>query len=83
MFLDNRLPGEPKVDAYQVEYELGQPSAYANRFVTRHRARGLMAFTDGRVKAERGSSVVTNGLAIMPQHSIIWTANPLANPNVN
>jgi prepilin-type N-terminal cleavage/methylation domain-containing protein/prepilin-type processing-associated H-X9-DG protein len=82
MFLDNRLPDEPKVDPYQSEIAIGQPSAYANRFSARHRGRGQLSFADGHVEAKAGSEVVTNGLAHFPPKSIIWTADPQRNPNV-
>lgn len=44
VFLDNLLEGERKVDALQAKTELGQPSAYASRFVVRHPGGGVMAF---------------------------------------
>lgn len=81
MFLDNRLPDEPKVDAWQDSGQLGQPSAYANRVAARHRGRVNLSFADGNVDAVRGSIIVTNGLAPFPQTRVIWTADPLRNPN--
>ena len=80
-FMDNRLPDEPEVDPYQTPVALGQPSAYANRFVTRHQGRGQLSFIDGHVEAKAGSEVVTNGLAPFPPTSVIWTADPERNPN--
>ncbi len=82
MFLENRLPDEPMVDPFQARDQLGQPSAYANRFVTRHRGRGQLSFADGHVEAKAGWEVVTNGLAYSPQSSVIWTADPKRNPNL-
>jgi len=81
MFLENRLPDEPGVDPFQEPLERGQPSAYANRFVTRHRGRGQLSFADGHVELKAGWEVVTNGLAHFPQKSVIWTADPTLNPN--
>ena len=81
MFLDNRLPDEPKVDAWQDSSELGQPSAYANRVSARHRGRVNLSFPDGNVDAVKGSIIVTNGLAPFPQTRVIWTADPKRNPN--
>ena len=81
MFLDNRLPNEPKVDPEQALYELGQPSAYANRVSARHQDRVQFSFADGHVEARPGSEIVTNGLAPFPQTRIIWTADPERNPN--
>jgi prepilin-type N-terminal cleavage/methylation domain-containing protein/prepilin-type processing-associated H-X9-DG protein len=81
MFLDNRLPDEPKVDASPNPGALGQPSAYENRVAARHRGRVNLSFADGNVDAVRGSVLVTNGLAPFPQTPVIWTADPRRNPN--
>jgi prepilin-type N-terminal cleavage/methylation domain-containing protein/prepilin-type processing-associated H-X9-DG protein len=81
-FLDNRLPGEPKVHPLQEDDNLGQPSAYASRFVTRHLQRGSLAFADGHVESLPGSEVVHNGGAFFPQTKIVWTADPSLNPNI-
>jgi prepilin-type N-terminal cleavage/methylation domain-containing protein len=80
-FLDNRLPAETKVDPAQENDNLGQPSAYSTRFVTRHLQRGLLSFADGHAEPVRGRDVVTNGWAHYPQTKIIWTADPRVNPN--
>ncbi len=81
MFLDNLLPDEPKVDAWQGSVALGQPSAYANRAAARHRSRVNLSYSDGSVDALKGSTIVTNGLAPFPQTPVIWTADPKRNPN--
>lgn len=83
LFLENRLPDEPMVDPYQVVTQLGQPSAYANRFVTRHRRRGQFSFADGHVESKAGWEVVTNGLSYFPPASLLWTADPKHNPNLD
>jgi prepilin-type N-terminal cleavage/methylation domain-containing protein/prepilin-type processing-associated H-X9-DG protein len=80
-FVENRLPDEPSVDPDQTPFDLGQPSAYANRFVVRHNRRGHLSFMDGHVEPKTGSEVVSRGLAIDPQTNIIWTADPAVNPN--
>jgi prepilin-type N-terminal cleavage/methylation domain-containing protein/prepilin-type processing-associated H-X9-DG protein len=73
-FLDNRLSPEPKVHPLQVNDHLGQPSAYASRFVTRHLGRGVMAFADGHAEALPGRDVVdSRGLDICPPVKVIWT----------
>ncbi len=82
LFMDNRLPDEPKADPFQADDQLGQPSAYANRFVTRHRGRGQLSFADGHVEAKAGWEIVTNGLAYFPPTSVLWTADPKRNPNI-
>jgi len=81
-FLDNRLAGEPPVHPTQIDEQLGQPSAYATRFVTRHNGRGTLAFADGHVDVRSGRDVVADGYAIWPQTTIVWTTDPSVNPNV-
>jgi prepilin-type N-terminal cleavage/methylation domain-containing protein len=81
-FLESRLPGEAKVTPEQTDSELGQPSAFAIRFVTRHQRRGNLVFTDLHLEAKSGAEVVQRGLAIYPQTGVIWTANPVHNPNL-
>jgi prepilin-type N-terminal cleavage/methylation domain-containing protein len=81
-FLDNRLPGEAKADPDQTNDQLGQPSAYATRFVTRHQKRGNLVFIDLHIEAKTGPEVMHRGQAIYPQTSVLWTANPVHNPNI-
>ena len=84
VFLEGRLPGEPKADPGQADpdLDLGQPSVYASRFVTRHQQRGNLSFADGHAASYSGKEVVTNGLAFFPQSKIIWTADPSVDPNI-
>lgn len=81
-FLDNRLPAEPAVHPKQPPDNLGQPSANASRFITRHLGRGTVAFADGHVWYFLGREVVAEGYAIFPQTNIIWTADPNLNANL-
>jgi len=88
VFLDNRLDDEPEVHPAQDDFDLGQPSAYANRFSIRHRGSGNLAFGDGHVDNMRGRSVVETegghaGKAILPQADVVWTPDPGMNPNYN
>jgi len=85
IFLDNRLDDEPKIPG-QDNWDLGQPSAFANRVSTRHRGTGNLAFGDGHVDNKRGPDVVQtqgydSGRAILPQAGIVWTPDPEMNPN--
>ncbi len=80
-FLDNRLENEPKIDEKQEKDNLGQPSAYASRFVTRHAQRGGIAFADGHVDQLSGPEVVQEGWAAFPQTRVIWTVDPGVDPN--
>jgi prepilin-type processing-associated H-X9-DG protein/prepilin-type N-terminal cleavage/methylation domain-containing protein len=88
-FLDARVSqGERKVDSYQQDIDLGQPSIFASRFAARHGEGGNIAFADGHVSWKAGRSVVetrtgrVRGSAIFPGGDILWCANPLADPNV-
>ncbi len=83
IFLENRLALEAKVHPAQVDFDLGQPSAYATRFVTRHRGKGNLSFVDGHVESRAGRDVVVDGYAVLPQTSIVWTADPESDPNLN
>lgn len=88
VFLENRLPPEPKVDPAQADTDLGQPASFASRFVSRHKNRGNLVFADGHVESLRGNEVVettagapNKGKAIFPQTRIVWTPDPSTNPN--
>lgn len=80
IFLENRLPGEPKVNTAQPDTDLGQPASFASRFVARHQGTGNLVCADGHVEALRGNQVVetscntpNRGKAIVPQTRVIWT----------
>lgn len=81
MFMDNRLPDDPKIDPFQTSVALGQPSAFASRLAARHQGRVNLAFADGNVDSLAGTTIVTNGMARFPQHQVIWTPDPQVNPN--
>jgi len=81
MFLDNRLPDDPKVDPFQSSTALGQPSAFSSRVAARHQNRVNIPFADGHVEAFAGTTIVTNGSARFPQVPVIWTPDPQLNPN--
>lgn len=87
-FLENRLPNETMVDPQQATTDLGQPSSYASRFVTRHGGMGNLAFVDGHAVGFKGRQVVqttkgdpNEGKAILPQSEIVWTTDPSVSPN--
>ncbi len=92
IFLENRLPSETSVAFFTGQAndgDLGQPSSYAPRFVPRHDRRGNLVFADGHAETFAGKDVIetrtgaglTRGGAIMPQTKVVWTADPLVNPN--
>jgi prepilin-type N-terminal cleavage/methylation domain-containing protein/prepilin-type processing-associated H-X9-DG protein len=87
-FLEARVEqSEPKVDVEQLDYDLGQPSAYASRFAPRHTQGGNITFCDGHAQWLPGPKVVETrpghkrGLARFPDGEIIWCADPLVDPN--
>ena len=87
-FLENRLTGEPMIDPLQATTDLGQPSAFASRFVARHGGMGNLAFVDGHAQAYKAAQVVqttkgdpNEGKAIFPQTEIVWTTDPSVSPN--
>lgn len=78
LFLDNLLEEENPVVPQQAQDNLGQPSAYANRFAgRRHGTSGNLAFADGHSAALPGNKVVeTRGLnagwSITPPVDVFW-----------
>ena len=79
IFLDNLLEGEQKVDPKQEIDDLGQPSAYADRFSARHRRQGNLTFADGHGESFLGHKVVETspdsplrGGPIVPPGDILW-----------
>jgi prepilin-type N-terminal cleavage/methylation domain-containing protein/prepilin-type processing-associated H-X9-DG protein len=87
-FIETRVhERESKVDENQLDWDLGQPSAFSSRFAPRHGTRGNVAYCDGHVATEKGEKVVETrpdkrrGLARFPDGEITWCADPLFNPN--
>jgi prepilin-type N-terminal cleavage/methylation domain-containing protein len=87
-FLDGRSSlFEYKVHTRQADTDYGQPSAFATRFAARHLKSGNLGFADGQVCSFRGVDVVEtrsgrpSGFAIYPDGKMIWTADPLTDPN--
>jgi prepilin-type processing-associated H-X9-DG protein/prepilin-type N-terminal cleavage/methylation domain-containing protein len=88
-FLEARVNrDEVKVDALQIDSDLGQPSASASRFAARHSRGGNMTFCDGHVEWRPGQSVVetravpNRGFAIFPSRELIWCPDPFSDPDV-
>jgi prepilin-type N-terminal cleavage/methylation domain-containing protein/prepilin-type processing-associated H-X9-DG protein len=75
LFLENRLKGERKVVEMQVDDNLGQPAAWADRFAGwRHQDGGNLLFMDGHVEWKKGKEVIaTNGCAIVLPGGIFWS----------
>jgi prepilin-type N-terminal cleavage/methylation domain-containing protein/prepilin-type processing-associated H-X9-DG protein len=79
IFLDNLLDGEQKVHPAQDNTNLGQPSAFANRFSARHVRTGNITFADGHAEFLQGRKVVQTdntsplkGGPILPPVDVVW-----------
>jgi prepilin-type N-terminal cleavage/methylation domain-containing protein/prepilin-type processing-associated H-X9-DG protein len=78
LFLDNLLDDETPVVVQQDKTNLGQPSAFANRFAGRRHGRaGNLAFADGHVQSLPGEKVVESkgmnaGFSILPPVDVVW-----------
>jgi prepilin-type N-terminal cleavage/methylation domain-containing protein len=78
LFLDNLLEDEKPVVPQQAQDNLGQPSAFANRYAGRRHGRsGVLAFADGSARPMPGNKVVATtgmniGWAITPPEDVIW-----------
>ena len=86
LFLDNGIPGEPRLCSFQAPYT-GQPKAFASQFPGRHNQRGNIAFIDGHVSTLSGDQVVEmnpasafRGRAIYPAGEVIWRHDPALVP---
>jgi prepilin-type N-terminal cleavage/methylation domain-containing protein/prepilin-type processing-associated H-X9-DG protein len=83
LFMENLLEGEKPVHSHQEKKNLGQPSAYANRFSPRHGKGGNLVFADGHVSwfpgykvVETNESSALKGGPIVPPREIQWSINP-------
>ncbi len=86
LFLDNGLPGEPRLCPFQALYT-GQPKAYASEFPGRHNRGGNILFVDGHVLTLAGKQVVEmnptsvfRGRAIYPPVEVVWRHDPALVP---
>ena len=87
VFTEAGLPDEPRFHPNQSAYN-GQPHAFANRFSARHSGSGNLVFADGHAENLRGNQVIDTtagspnlGKAFVPQTRVVWTLDPLDNPN--
>jgi prepilin-type processing-associated H-X9-DG protein len=83
LFMENLLEGEKPVHSHQEKKNLGQPSAYANRFSPRHGKGGNLVFADGHEAwfpgykvVETNESSALKGGPIVPPREIQWSINP-------
>ena len=87
VFTEAGMPDELKFHPNQSAYN-GQPHAFANRFSARHSGSGNLVFADGHAENLRGNQVIDTatgspnlGKAFLPQTRVVWTLDPLDNPN--
>lgn len=89
IFLENRLSSETTVTPLppSTTSSLGQASSFASRWVARHDRRGSLVFLDGRAGVFAIKDVVDQtpgpnvNKAYFPQREIIWTPDPMTDPN--
>lgn len=80
-FLECGIRGEKKALAAQPKYD-GSPKANGRAFVTRYGGKGIISFMDGHAGLFKARDVLDQtGQIIYPQTDIIWTPDPLENPN--
>ena len=86
LFLDNGVPGEPRLCSFQAPYT-GQPKGDASVFPGRHSGRGNILFVDGHVATLMGKEVVEmspssifRGGGIFPPVEVVWRHDPALVP---
>ena len=86
LFLDNGIPGEEQLCAFQPAYA-GQPKACASEFSGRHSGAGNILFVAGHVLTMAGKDVVEmdpnsvfRGRGIFPPTEVIWCRDPALVP---
>jgi len=82
LFLDNGVPGEARLCAFQAPYT-GQPKSFASQFSGRHNRAGNIVFADGHALTLAGKEVVEmnptspfRGQAIFPPIEVVWRGDP-------
>lgn len=82
LFLEGGLPAEPRHDDRQAAYD-GRPHVFSSRAAFRHGRRCNAVMVDGHVRSLAGSEVIDplTGGAYFPQSTVVWTADPLRDPN--
>jgi len=82
LFLDNGVPGEARLCAFQALYN-GQPKGDASVFPGRHSGGGNIVFVDGHVAWLTGKEVVEmdptsvfRGRGIFPPKEVVWRHDP-------
>ena len=82
LFLDNGVPGEVRLCAFQAPYS-GQPKGDASVFPGRHIGGGNILFVDGHVVWLKGKEVVEmnptsvfRGRGIFPPTEVVWRHDP-------
>ena len=74
------MPKDKKIVGSQANFT-ATPKASPKAFAGRHNQKGLLLFADGHVEVRSVLDLLTPGGEVIIQEGIIWTRDPLNDPN--
>jgi Tfp pilus assembly protein PilE len=81
LFFEQGVSGEKKTSGLQSRFD-GAPKGTARSLAGRYGGKGIIAFVDGHCELFEPKELLTgSGDLPFPQTDVIWTPNPLDNPN--
>lgn len=81
LFFEQGVSGEEKTSALQSKFD-GAPKGTARSLAGRYNGAGVVAFVDGHCELFKPEDLLTaSGSLPFPQTDVIWTPNPLDDPN--
>lgn len=80
VFLERGMPKDKKIVGSQANFS-ASPKASPRAFAGRHNQKGLLLFADGHVEPRSVLDVLTQGGQVIVQEGVIWTRDPLDDPN--
>ena len=80
VFLERGMPKDKKIVGSQANFT-ATPKASPKAFAGRHNQKGLLLFADGHVEVRSVLDLLTPGGEVIIQEGIIWTRDPLNDPN--